>query len=54
MLITRSWTELEVNGLGPALVMLRDARDQAGTIDDRLLVALSHVQEGVIHVRGGD
>ena len=54
MLITRSWTELEVNGLGPALAMLRDARDQAATIDDRLLVALSHIQEGVIQVRGGD
>ncbi len=54
VLITRSWTELEVNGLGPALTMLRDARGQAAAIDDRLLVALSHVQEGVIHVRGGD
>ncbi len=54
MLITRSWTELEVNGLGPALAMLRDAREQAATIDDRLLIALSHIQEGVIHVRGGD
>ena len=54
VLITRSWTELEVNGLGPALTMLRDAREQAVAIDDRLLVALSHVQEGVIHVRGGD
>jgi tetratricopeptide (TPR) repeat protein len=54
VLITRSWTELEVNGLGPALAMLLDARDQATAIDDRLLVALSHVQEGVIHVRGGD
>ncbi|HYN68351.1 MAG TPA: CHAT domain-containing protein [Ornithinibacter sp.] len=54
MLITRSWTELEVNGLGSALAMLHDAREQAATIDDRLLVALSHIQEGVIHVRGGD
>lgn len=54
MLITRSWTELEVNGLGPALAMLHDAREQATTIDDRLLIALSHIQEGVIHVRGGD
>ena len=54
VLITRSWTELEVNGLGPALEMLRDARAQAVAADDRLLVALSHVQEGVIHVRGGD
>ena len=54
VLITRSWTELEVNGLGPALGMLHDAREQAAAIDDRLLVALSHVQEGVIHVRGGD
>jgi tetratricopeptide (TPR) repeat protein len=54
ILITRSWTELEVTGLGPALAMLRDAREQAALIDDRLLVALSHVQEGVIHVRGGD
>ena len=54
VLITRSWTELEVNGLGPALAMLRDARQQASTMDDRLLVALSFVQEGVIQVRGGD
>jgi tetratricopeptide (TPR) repeat protein len=54
VLITRSWTELEVNGLGPALAMLRDARVRATAIDDRLLVALSHVQEGVIQVRGGD
>ncbi|MFL6152334.1 MAG: CHAT domain-containing protein [Ornithinibacter sp.] len=54
VLITRSWTELEVNGHGRALAMLRDARNQAAAIDDRLLVALSHVQEGVIHVRGGD
>jgi tetratricopeptide (TPR) repeat protein len=54
VLITRSWTELEVNGLGPALAMLSDAREQAAAIDDRLLVALSHIQEGVIHVRGGD
>ena len=54
VLITRSWTELEVNGLGPALAMLSDARERAAAIDDRLLVALSHIQEGVIHVRGGD
>ena len=53
VLITRSWTELEVNGLGPALRMLHDARARATAIDDRLLVALSHVQEGAIHVRGG-
>ena len=26
VLITRSWPELEVNGLGPALGMLHDAR----------------------------
>jgi tetratricopeptide (TPR) repeat protein len=54
VLITRSWTELEVNGLGPALLMLRAARAQAADIDDHLLLALSQVQEGVIHVRGGD
>ena len=53
VLITRSWTELEVNGLGPALRMLHDARARATAIDDRLLVTLSHVQEGAIHVRGG-
>ena len=54
VLITRSWTELEVNGLGPALAMLRDARTRAEELGDPLLVALSHVQEGVIHLRGGD
>ena len=54
VLITRSWTELEVNGLGPALLMLRAARARAAVIDDHLLLALSQVQEGVIHVRGGD
>ena len=54
VLITRSWSELEVNGLGPALRMLHDARARAVAVDDRLLVALSHVQEGVIHVRGGN
>ena len=54
VLITRSWTELEVNGLGPALRMLHDARARATAVDDRLLIALSHVQEGVIHVRGGN
>lgn len=54
VLITRSWTELEVNGLGQALAMLRDAREQAAGLDDRLLIALSHIQEGVIHIRGGD
>lgn len=53
VLITASWTELEVNGLGPALRMLHEARARASVIDDRLLVALSHVQEGVIHLRGG-
>ena len=54
LLITRSWSELEVNGLGPALRMLHEARRRAKAIDDRLLVALSHVQEGVIHLRGGN
>ncbi len=53
VLITRSWTELEVNGLGAALRMLHDARARATGIGDRLLVALSHVQESAIHVRGG-
>lgn len=53
VLITRSWTELEVNGLGPALRMLHEARAAATAIGDRTLVVLSHVQEGVIHLRGG-
>ena len=54
VLITRAWTELEVSGLHPALLMLHDARRQAEAIDDRLLLALSYVQEGVIHGRGGN
>ncbi|MEO7422421.1 MAG: CHAT domain-containing protein [Ornithinibacter sp.] len=53
-LITRSWTEMEINGLAPALFMLRDARARALTIDNRLLLALSHIQEGVVQVRAGD
>lgn len=54
VLITSSWTEMEINGLGSALSMLRDARGQAIATDNRLLLALSHIQEGVIRVRAGD
>lgn len=54
VLITRAWTEMEINGLAPALSMLRDARAQAVTVDNRLLLALSHIQEGVVQVRAGD
>ena len=54
ILITRSWAELELEGLGPALRMLRDARARAAVASDRLLVALSYIQEGALHVRGGN
>ena len=54
VLITRSLTELEVSGLGPALRMLQGARNRAMVIGDRLLVALSYVQEGGIHLRSGN
>ena len=54
LLITRSLNELEVNGLGPALRMLQGARNRAMVIGDRLLVALSYVQEGGIHLRSGN
>ena len=54
VLITRSWAEFEISGLGPALGMLRRARTQALAIDDRLLVALTHVQEAAIQNRGGN
>jgi len=53
ILITGAWTELEVNGLDRALESLESARHRARAIDDRFLLALSHVQEGVILGRGG-
>lgn len=54
VLITSSWTEMEINGLAPALSMLRDARGQALAAGNRLLLALSHIQEGLVQVRAGD
>ncbi|GAA4410690.1 CHAT domain-containing protein [Fodinibacter luteus] len=54
ILITRSWSELEVRGLGSALEMLADARARAHRIGDPLLVALTCIQEGTLHGRVGD
>ncbi len=54
VLITRSWTELEVRGHAAAMAMLTSAREQASAVSDRHLFTLSLVQEGTVHVRGGD
>ena len=54
LLITRSWSELELRGLGSALAMLAVARAQAEEIGDPLLVTLTCIQEGTLHGRVGD
>ncbi len=53
ILITRSWAELELRGVHPALAMLRAARQDAVTLGDPLLVTLTHIQEGTIQGRVG-
>jgi tetratricopeptide (TPR) repeat protein len=53
-MITGAWTDLERHGLDASLVRLHAARDLATRLGDRHLTALSHVQEGVIRIRGGD
>lgn len=52
--ITRSWSELELHGLGSALAMLRRARADADRLDDPILTALTYIQEGTLHGRAGD
>ena len=52
VLITRSWSELELRGLDSALAMLAEARARAEWIGDPLLVALTFIQEGTLHGRG--
>ena len=52
--ITGAWTELEVRGLTAALEAIHGARTDADQLGDPHLLALSHVQEGVIRVRSGD
>ncbi|HSF99322.1 MAG TPA: CHAT domain-containing protein [Ornithinibacter sp.] len=52
--ITRSWSELELRGLEPALAMLRLARADAARLDDPILTALTYIQEGTLHGRVGD
>jgi tetratricopeptide (TPR) repeat protein len=54
VLITRSWSELELRGLDSALTMLALARTRAEEIGDPLLVALTYIQEGTLHGRVGD
>ena len=54
VLITRSWSELELRGLDSALAMLAEARARAEWIGDPLLVALTFIQEGTLHGRVGD
>ena len=54
VLITRSWSELELRGLDSALTMLAEARVRAEWIGDPLLVALTYIQEGTLHGRVGD
>ncbi len=54
VLITRSWSELELSGLDSALAMLGGARTRAEEIGDPLLVALTYIQEGTLHGRVGD
>ncbi|WP_299444100.1 CHAT domain-containing protein [uncultured Phycicoccus sp.] len=53
IVITRSWAELELRGVRPALAMLRAARQDADALGDPLLVALTHIQEGTIQGRVG-
>lgn len=52
--ITRAWTDLETRGLDTALRGLHRVRQEARTTGDPLLVALSLVQESVVHVRVGN
>lgn len=54
LLITRSWSELELRGLDPALTMLGRARTRAEQLGDPVLVALTYIQEGTLHGRVGD
>ncbi|WP_030527014.1 CHAT domain-containing protein [Phycicoccus jejuensis] len=51
--ITRAWSELEADGIQPALRTLHAARAEALELDDPLLVALTHIQEGTLHGRVG-
>ncbi|QKE82932.1 CHAT domain-containing protein [Arthrobacter sp. NEB 688] len=51
--ITRAWSELEADGIQPALRTLHAARTEALELDDPLLVALTHIQEGTLHGRVG-
>ena len=51
--ITGAWTELEVHGLTRALESLELVRQEARALDSVQLLALSHVQEGVVQVRVG-
>ncbi len=52
--ITGAWTELELRGLTAALDAIHGARGDAEAFGEPHLLALSHVQEGVIRVRSGD
>ena len=54
VLITRAWGELELTGASAALAMLDDARRQARALADPALVALTHIQEGLVLGRAGD
>ncbi|GGL36736.1 CHAT domain-containing protein [Phycicoccus endophyticus] len=52
--ITRAWTTMELEGLDPALGLLRSARGEAVAAGDRALLALTHIQESNILARVGD
>ncbi|MBR7744933.1 CHAT domain-containing protein [Phycicoccus sp. BSK3Z-2] len=54
VLVTRAWAELELHGTAAALDVLATARAEAEELGDALVLALTWIQEGLVHGRVWD